>query len=255
MSGLVPKSLQISSLTALQKCALLLVCFSYCKCGIHLQRPLFLKHRTGSCIRNPGFELCARGEIWVDVWWRQLLFLFSYQMWSLLACVSGMKRRRSEACAGEGWTNIRGKRRCDDWCIDGGIQGCQAETQPAGRLNWINHTACNARGAQDQKSQQEVLPFSSPLARLYRSKFLISLSLAISPPEEELNVKAQYRQLTLFVVSKAPLHLDARTFVTSVWHFDVPSPSNILLDNEHSNKDDSCWIHELNGLVLSLWFE
>lgn len=74
-----PKNLQISSLTALQKHALLLVCFSYCKCGVHLQRPLFLNHTTGSCIHcavtpvNPGFKLGARGEIWVDVWWMQPL--------------------------------------------------------------------------------------------------------------------------------------------------------------------------------------
>lgn len=69
-----PRSLQISSLSALQKHVFLLVCFSYCKCGIHLQRPLFLNHTTGSCIHctvtpvNPGFKLGAH-EIWVDLWW------------------------------------------------------------------------------------------------------------------------------------------------------------------------------------------
>lgn len=31
----------------------------------------------------------------------------------------------------------------------------------------------------------------------------------------------------------------------------MPSPANILLDNERSSKDDRV---ELNGLVLSLWF-
>lgn len=55
-----PKSFQMSSYTAH---TFLLGCFSYCWCGIHLQKPLFLNHTTGICIHctvtpvNPGFKL------------------------------------------------------------------------------------------------------------------------------------------------------------------------------------------------------
>lgn len=176
-------------------------CVSRIICGVHLQRPLFLNHATGSCIRSPvtpinpvvGFKLvvifgliCDRCNRWVSV---QLPNVIStgFCEWDGERRIFSMEREIET----DGLTL---ERREDVMTDVSTMEYKEAKPRHAARrkieLN-SNHTACNARGPQDQKSQWEVLPFSTGMSFPFFLLMSLSLIPASSSWEEELNVKAQ----------------------------------------------------------------
>ncbi len=202
-------------------------------CGVHLQRPLFLNHATGSCIRCPvtpvnpvvGFKLVVIFGLICD----RCNHRVSVQLPNVIS--TGFCEWDGERRIFSREREITLERREDVMTDVSTMEYKEAKPRHAARrkieLN-SNHTACNARGPRRPKKPMRGSPF------LHWHVFsifllLLTVSLASRPPRPERKswISKHNTQLTVFIVSKAPLFWLARTVVTSIWRFDVASPANI----------------------------
>lgn len=204
-------------------------CVSRIICGVHLQRPLFLRRATGSCIRCPvtpvnpvvGFKLvvifgliCDRCNRWVSV---QLPNVIStgFCEWDGERRIFIMEREIET----DGLTL---ERREDVMTDVSTMEYKEAKPRHAARrkieLN-SNHTACNARGPQDQKSQWEVLPFSNGTSFPFFF-WLMCLSLA-HPGLPVLRGRAECQSTIDSWLSLSQRHLYSGSHVQSLHQSDV----------------------------------